>query len=194
MTIYSLEVLLSWFGTSSLFHVQFYLLLLEWVGQNTGVGSLSLLWGIFPTQSLNPGLPHCRWIIYQLSHKRNMLFFRFLVVYVFMYECVYPSIRLNLYQYKFISIYLYTKNWFDLLPFMLRIFVSKLLQDNILWWVFFFFLYFFCLVLRSGQSWRHEMSWKMFIPILSLVQTVLNCYFFFYVRQDWIFLRDFGYV
>ena len=29
-------------------------------GQNTGVGSLSLLQGIFPTQGLNPSLPHCR--------------------------------------------------------------------------------------------------------------------------------------
>ena len=38
-------------------------------GQNTGVGSLSLLHGIFTTQELNPGLPHCRWILYQLSHK-----------------------------------------------------------------------------------------------------------------------------
>ena len=38
-------------------------------GQNTGVGSLSLLQGIFPTQGLNPDLLHCRWILYQLSHK-----------------------------------------------------------------------------------------------------------------------------
>ena len=38
-------------------------------GQNTGVSSLSLLQGIFPTQGLNPGLPHCRWLLYQLSHK-----------------------------------------------------------------------------------------------------------------------------
>ena len=38
-------------------------------GQNTGVGSLSLLQGIFPTQGLSPGLPHCKWILYQLSHK-----------------------------------------------------------------------------------------------------------------------------
>ena len=38
-------------------------------GQNTGVGSLSLLQGIFPNQGSNPGLPHCRWILYQLSHK-----------------------------------------------------------------------------------------------------------------------------
>ena len=43
-------------------------------GQNTGVGSLSLLQGIFPTQDLNPGLPHCRWILYQLSHKGSPCF------------------------------------------------------------------------------------------------------------------------
>jgi len=40
-------------------------------GQNTGVGSLSLLQGIFPTHGLNPGLPHCRRILYQLSHKES---------------------------------------------------------------------------------------------------------------------------
>ena len=39
------------------------------LGQNLGVGSLSLLQGIFPTQGSNPGLPHCRQILYQLSHK-----------------------------------------------------------------------------------------------------------------------------
>ena len=38
-------------------------------GQNTGIGSLSLLQGIFLTQQLNPGLPHCRWILYQLSYN-----------------------------------------------------------------------------------------------------------------------------
>ena len=37
--------------------------------QNTGVGTLSLLQGIFPFQGFNPGLPHCRQILYQLSHK-----------------------------------------------------------------------------------------------------------------------------
>ena len=35
--------------------------------KNTGVGSLSLLQGIFPTQELNQGLLHCRQILYQLS-------------------------------------------------------------------------------------------------------------------------------
>ena len=38
-------------------------------GQNTRVGILSLLQGIFPTQGSNPGLLHCRRILYQLSHK-----------------------------------------------------------------------------------------------------------------------------
>ena len=40
-------------------------------GQNTGVGTLFLLQGIFPNQRSNPGLPHCRWILYQLSHKES---------------------------------------------------------------------------------------------------------------------------
>jgi len=40
-------------------------------GQNTRVGSISLLHGILPTQRSNPGLLHCKWIIYQLSHKGN---------------------------------------------------------------------------------------------------------------------------
>ena len=35
------------------------------------MSSLSLLQGIFPTQGSNPGLPHCRRILYQLSHKRS---------------------------------------------------------------------------------------------------------------------------
>ena len=39
------------------------------LGQNTGVGGLSLLQGIFLTQGSNPGLPHCRQSLYQLSHK-----------------------------------------------------------------------------------------------------------------------------
>ena len=41
--------------------------------KNTGVGSLSLLQGIFPTQGLNWGLLHCRWFLYRLSHQRGPL-------------------------------------------------------------------------------------------------------------------------
>ena len=40
--------------------------------KNTGVGSLSLLQGIFPTQESNWGLLHCRQILYQLSYQRSL--------------------------------------------------------------------------------------------------------------------------
>ena len=40
-------------------------------GKNTRVGCHALLQGIFPTPGSNPGLPHCRWILYHLSHKRS---------------------------------------------------------------------------------------------------------------------------
>ena len=36
-------------------------------GKYTGVGCHPLLLGIFPTEESNPGLPHCRWMLYQLS-------------------------------------------------------------------------------------------------------------------------------
>ena len=38
-------------------------------GKDTGVGCHALLQGIFPTQGSNPGLPHCRQILYHLSHQ-----------------------------------------------------------------------------------------------------------------------------
>ena len=41
-------------------------------GQNTGVGSLSLLQGIFPTQGSNSYFPLCRRILYQLRHKGRL--------------------------------------------------------------------------------------------------------------------------
>ena len=36
--------------------------ILEWV-------DISFSRGIFPNQGSNPGLPHCRWVLYQLSHQ-----------------------------------------------------------------------------------------------------------------------------
>ena len=41
--------------------------------QNTGVGSLSLLQGIFPTQGSNLDVPHWRQILYQLSHEGHLI-------------------------------------------------------------------------------------------------------------------------
>jgi len=44
------------------------------LGKNTGVGCHALLQGIFPTQGLNWGLLHCRWILYQLRYQGSPVF------------------------------------------------------------------------------------------------------------------------
>ena len=43
-------------------------------GKNTEVGCHALLQGIFPTQGSNPGLLHCRQILYQLSHQGSLVY------------------------------------------------------------------------------------------------------------------------
>ena len=40
-------------------------------GKKTGVGCHVLLQGIVPTPGSNPALPHCRWILYHLSHQES---------------------------------------------------------------------------------------------------------------------------
>ena len=48
-------------------------------GKNTGVGSHILLQGISPTQGSNPDLPHCRWILYCLSHQGSSVKYKILL-------------------------------------------------------------------------------------------------------------------
>ena len=78
--------------------------------KSTGVGSLSLLQGIFLAQGLNQGLLHCRWILYQLSHQGSpsistsisvstYVFVSSVSVYLYMYLCVYVCLHLFLYLY-----------------------------------------------------------------------------------------------
>ena len=57
-------------------------------GTNTGVGCHALLLGIFPSQGSNPGLPHCRRILYQLSHQGSP---QLRVVIVFAASLCFPS-------------------------------------------------------------------------------------------------------
>ena len=52
-------------------------------GKNTGVGCQFLLQGIFPTQGLNPGFPHCRQILYQLSHRGSPIALCILYIFCF---------------------------------------------------------------------------------------------------------------
>ena len=47
----------------------------ETPGKNIGVGCHALLQGIFPNQGSNPGLPHCRQILYHLSHQGSPYIF-----------------------------------------------------------------------------------------------------------------------
>ena len=57
-------------------------------GKNTGVGGHALLQGIFPTQGLNPGLPHCRRILYHLSHQESHISQHFTE---YVYTCMYTT-------------------------------------------------------------------------------------------------------
>ena len=50
------------------------------LGKNTGLGSHSLLKGIFPTKGSNTGLLHCRRILYHLSHQRSPIFSLYIII------------------------------------------------------------------------------------------------------------------
>ena len=58
--------------------------------KNTGVGSLSLLQWIFPTQESNRGLLHCRWILYHLSYQGSH---KLLSYYLKKGEAIHPRLR-----------------------------------------------------------------------------------------------------
>ena len=59
------------------------------------MGSLSLFQGIFLTQGSNPGLPHCRWILYQLSHKGYPLHKNTGVGSLSLLQWIFPTQELN---------------------------------------------------------------------------------------------------
>ena len=56
-------------------------------GKKTGVGCQALLQGIFPTQGLNPGLPHCRRILYHLEPPGKAEQITYLIAYNPPYSC-----------------------------------------------------------------------------------------------------------
>ena len=104
-------------------------------GQNTGVGSLSFLQGIFPTQRLNPGLLHCRQILYQLSHKESPPILAW-VAYPFSsinYYCILDVIILKCAEVRFLAYYVNTYLIFMIVPLglqSLKYFPSGLLQKK----------------------------------------------------------------
>ena len=62
-------------------------------GKNTGVSCHALLQGIFPTQGLNPGLPHCRQILYHLSHQGSPGVHRSIYIHLPTHLLTYHSFR-----------------------------------------------------------------------------------------------------
>ena len=62
-------------------------------GQNTRMGSHFLLQGIFPTEGTNPGLLHCRQILYHLSHQGNLQIPMKLLQLAIMRTCYHPQVR-----------------------------------------------------------------------------------------------------
>ena len=63
--------------------------------KSTGVGSLSLLQWISPTQESNGGLLHCRLILHQLSHQGNP------ILYIVVSICLSPTPNLSLLPFPF---------------------------------------------------------------------------------------------
>ena len=83
-------------------------------GQNTGVGSLSLLQGIFPTQGSNPGLLHGRRILYQLSHKGSPVrLWKFLGLYSdFIFYYIWTLDQDTEFLWALISLSVQCEEWF----------------------------------------------------------------------------------
>ena len=62
----------------------------DFLGKKSGMGSYSILQGIFPTLGSNLGLPHCRWVPYRLSHQWSPISLQMLLTCVLRYICFSP--------------------------------------------------------------------------------------------------------
>ena len=103
-------------------------------GQNTGMGSLSLLQRIFPTQGSNPGLLYCRRIVYQLSHKGQMGSISFLENSLLVYRNTTDFCTLILYSATSLNLLINSNSFLD---WVFKIFFiqnakhTKVLNDQI---------------------------------------------------------------
>ena len=99
------------------------------LGQSTGVGSLSLLQGIFLTQELNWGLLHCKWILYQLSYEGTSVIYEKML-----WECVNILFSHPNYHWAYYAVSFYLVAMFPLIWSSSAIFIFI--------WVFYFWSYF----------------------------------------------------
>ena len=115
--------------------------------KNTGVGNLSLLQQIFPTQESIQGLLHCRWILYWLSYQES--------------SSVYIGIYLSSITVKKLVILLPLKSFHLFHGRILNISVySSILVFEVHSLVFFFLIYHLCMAYCCKYIWS-------FFPILT---------------------------
>ena len=103
-------------------------------GKNTGVGCHACLQGIFPIQGSNPGIPHCRLILYHLNHKGSQTVSFWLCTSAEFYVNVIQSSTKSTTQQK--CIYFRKHCWLDLHGSMVEyIFVNsnKTIELSIEW-------------------------------------------------------------
>ena len=103
-------------------------------GKNTGVDSLSPPQGIFAMQESNPGLLHCRWMLYQLSHKRS------------------PRI-LEWVAYPFSSASYWPRSWTGISCIAGRFFTNCAIREASWWCNNKFFSFSFCHTTSGAQLW-----------------------------------------
>ena len=96
-------------------------------GQNTGVGNLFLLQGIFPNQELNLDLLHCRQILYQLSYKGSPI----ASIHKYNYSCLVAHMIKNLPAMQETQVW--SLGWKDPLEKEMAIFHSSILACRIPW-------------------------------------------------------------
>ena len=97
----------------------------NFLGQSTGVGCLSLLQGIFPTQGWNLGFLDCRQILYQLSHREAQ--------YIYTHTHTHTHIYIDIY-YKYIFKTMFSSNIYTSLE-IFQMFKISWLHKQIIQWI-----------------------------------------------------------
>ena len=151
--------------------------------QTTEIGSCSLLQGIFPTQGSNPGLPHCRRILYQLRHKGSPRILEW-VAYLFSSGFSWPGIKLKspVFQADTLQTELSGKlkrnslvnkevtllTCIDLISLSAKMILSAILAPPRTWW-----LEMTCLSSRFVLVWNEE-DWKRSQEVNNIVCDVTS--------------------
>ena len=89
----------------------------DFPGKNTGVGCHFLLQGIFPTQGLNPGLPHCRQMLYPLSHQGSPYPTAYVMPFIFTHTLKHSVLQFNSHTHQATCLTAAEDHWYPLTNF-----------------------------------------------------------------------------